>query len=117
MSKNFKSGIVASVIAVTIATAGITTVSSFTFVPEAQAWSLKSAAKKTLKYGKTHVKNARDLHDIIVPSELRYPTRKVKKVVNKIIKWRPKPVTTGSNAPVSHDHRTKSFSKVTVKRR
>jgi len=47
MAKNFRFGIAARLIAVTIATAGITTVSSFTLVLEAQASSIKSAAKKS----------------------------------------------------------------------
>lgn len=46
MARKLKFGIAASVIAVTIATAGVTTVTSFTFVPEAQAFSIKKSFKK-----------------------------------------------------------------------
>ena len=62
MFKVFKSSIAASVIAVAIATAGITTVSSFTFVPEAQAWSIKKAVKKTTRVIKRKAKIVKDLN-------------------------------------------------------
>lgn len=112
MIKNFKSEIVSSVIAITIATAGITTVSSFTLISEAQAWSLKSAAGKVYKSAKKTKKNLNRIHDKIVPSELRYPTRKVKKGFNKIRKWNPNPAA----IPNRHDHR-KSGSNPRVTRR
>jgi len=64
MAKNFKSGIIASAIAVTIATAGITTVSSFTLVTEAQAWTHKKAkrvAKRKYKKAKRKVINVKNI--------------------------------------------------------
>ena len=52
MVRNFNSEIGASVVAVTIATVGIMTVASFTFVAEAHAQSYKSVAKKAVTVGK-----------------------------------------------------------------
>ena len=108
MFKNFKSGIVASVIAVTIATAGITTVSSFTFVPEAQAWSLKGAFKKSTSKVTQLNKHVRAIGRKVVPSEIRDTAGKIKNIPN----WRFKPVTD----PNRHDHR-KPGTKPRVTRR
>jgi hypothetical protein len=129
MAKNFKYGVAASVIAVTIATAGITTVTSFTFVPEAQAWSIKSAAKKTVKaakyVGRKTGRAVSTVNRVIVPSEIRNGASKVKRGVYKAGRFvvahpygrrcKPnkylQPVCTvkGKRASIVRDHRTKTI--------
>jgi len=135
MFKELKLDIAASVIAVAIATAGISTVTSFAFVSEAQAWSIKSAVKKTIKAGKSVGRKTgrvvRKVNRVIVPSEIRNGATKAKRGISKAGRFvvdhpygrrckpgkylqpictvkgnKPKKVRTHRTTRVVHDHRT-----------
>jgi len=99
MTNNLKIKILARVMAVTIATAGITTLSSVAFVPEAQAWSIKSAVKKVAKGAKKSGKSFRSigraLNKKIVPVEIRNASSGLKRAVTlRLVR-----------VPTSRDHR------------
>lgn len=98
MAKNFTYGIAASVIAVTIATTGVTTVTSFTFVSEAQAWSIKKAYKKTTRVVKRKANGAYNYG--------KRGGRHVKKATSSYYKCLTKGCGRIGDLPNKHDHRS-----------